>query len=222
MSSATSPFTFKVQCPSCHSEFPVDSSKVPLEGIAVICSNCLRVFPVETPVEAEDWGEPDSSLAGDLPSESTEPSESMAFEAGEGAGAPGGPVEQSRPDAKPEAWDPFEDMTWFSDDDAEGVVEEGDSVEGKTLSGGMDRFGRRDPDDRARRLARVLVSDIIAYFPERYRQSLERGTVKEDFQEEIQKSWNEYVDQVGLEVAESTSHFNDALNEILGKGEDIF
>ena len=37
-----------------------------------------------------------------------------------------------------------------------------------------------------------------------------------------EKSWNEYVEQVGEEIANSTDFFNDALNEILAKGEKIF
>ena len=39
---------------------------------------------------------------------------------------------------------------------------------------------------------------------------------------EIKKSWEEYVDQVGEETANSTSYFNDALNELLADGEKMF
>ena len=83
-------------------------------------------------------------------------------------------------------------------------------------------FGRRDPHEKASRLARVLVSDIITYNPQRHQQALEGGTVKQDFDDEIQKSWGEYVDQVGRELAESTDYFNQALNEILARGESLF
>jgi predicted Zn finger-like uncharacterized protein len=83
-------------------------------------------------------------------------------------------------------------------------------------------FGKRDPMEKAQRLARVLVSDIILYNPDRHHSATESGRVKEEFEEEIQKSWNEYVEQVGEEVANTTSYFNDALNEILAKGEKIF
>lgn len=91
-----------------------------------------------------------------------------------------------------------------------------------TVVSGASRFGRRDPSDRARRLARVLVSDIIAYHPERYRRAFEEGTLQEDFRSEIDKSWKEYVDQVGLEMAESTPYFREALDEVLGKGRHRF
>jgi len=83
-------------------------------------------------------------------------------------------------------------------------------------------FGRRDPREKAQRLARVLVSDIILYNPDRHQRALELGSLKEEFEDEIQKSWNEYVDQVGDEIANSTNFFNEALNEILAKGQPMF
>ena len=83
-------------------------------------------------------------------------------------------------------------------------------------------FGKRDPMEKAQRLARVLVSDIILYNPDRHHSAAESRRIKEEFEEEIQKSWNEYVEQVGEDVANSTPFFNDALNEILAKGEKIF
>jgi predicted Zn finger-like uncharacterized protein len=84
------------------------------------------------------------------------------------------------------------------------------------------KFGKRDPKEKAQRLARVLVSDIILYNPDRHQRALDEGRLKEEFDDEIQKSWNEYVEQVGDEIANSTSFFNDALNEILAKGHPIF
>ena len=83
-------------------------------------------------------------------------------------------------------------------------------------------FGCRDPHEKASRLARVLVSDMIAYNPDRHQQALDGGTLKEDFEEEIQKSLAEYVAQVGREMADSTDYFEKALNEILAGGQQIF
>lgn len=84
------------------------------------------------------------------------------------------------------------------------------------------RFAATSPDDRARRLARALVSDIIAYHEERWNRSLEAGTLKADFREEILKSWEEYVAQVGSAMAHGTPHFRNALNEILARGQQVF
>lgn len=84
------------------------------------------------------------------------------------------------------------------------------------------QFGRRDPRERAQRLARVLISDIVLYHPERHRRALTEGRVAVEFQEEIRKSWEEYLDQVGPGLADSTTYFTDALNEILAKGQSLF
>jgi hypothetical protein len=83
-------------------------------------------------------------------------------------------------------------------------------------------FLKRDPKAKARRLARALVSDMIVYQPEKRQAALEQGNLKEAFEEEIKKSWEEFSEQVGQEMAESTTFFTDALNEILAGGEKIF
>lgn len=83
-------------------------------------------------------------------------------------------------------------------------------------------FLNNDPAQRARRLARALVSDLVAYHPEKREEGLRAGTLKELFREDIRKSWQEYVEQVGAPVAESTPHFQDALNDILAGGRRVF
>jgi predicted Zn finger-like uncharacterized protein len=83
-------------------------------------------------------------------------------------------------------------------------------------------FGKRDPHDKARRLARVLVSDIITYNPDRHQRALAGGTLKEDFEDEIEKSWREYVDQVGEEIASGTDYWTEALNDVLAQGQNVF
>ena len=66
-------------------------------------------------------------------------------------------------------------------------------------------FLANDPNQKAKRLARALVSDMVAYHP----QKREEG-------------YEEYVDQIGKEFAESTSHFQDALNDVLAGGKKVF
>jgi|GEM_PF-295314 len=83
-------------------------------------------------------------------------------------------------------------------------------------------FAKLDPNVRAQRLARALVSDIVAYNKEKREAALQGGTLKTEFREEIRKSWEEYVAQVGLELARSTPFFRDSLNEILAKGQPLF
>ncbi len=63
---------------------------------------------------------------------------------------------------------------------------------------------------------------MIVYQPEKRQQALKAGNVKEAFDEEIKKSWQEYVDQVGEDLAKSTPFFTEALNEILAGGQRVF
>lgn len=83
-------------------------------------------------------------------------------------------------------------------------------------------FLANDPNAKGRRLARALISDLVTYFPQRREEGLRAGTLKELFREEIKKSYDEYTEQVGREFAESSTHFQEALNEILAGGQRLF
>jgi hypothetical protein len=83
-------------------------------------------------------------------------------------------------------------------------------------------FLANDPNAKARRLARALISDLISYFPQKKVEGLRDGTLKQLFKEEIKKSYEEFVDQIGKEFAETTTHFTDALNDILAGGQKVF
>jgi hypothetical protein len=83
-------------------------------------------------------------------------------------------------------------------------------------------FLANDPNAKARRLSRALISDLVTYFPQRREEGLREGTLRELFRDEIKKSYEEYVEQVGKEFADSTTHFQEALNEILAGGQKIF
>ena len=83
-------------------------------------------------------------------------------------------------------------------------------------------FLSQDPTAKARRLARALVSDIVVYHPAKRQEGIRDGNLRELFEEEIKKSWEEYTEQVGREVAESTGYFREALNEILAGGRQVF
>lgn len=83
-------------------------------------------------------------------------------------------------------------------------------------------FLSQDPSQKARRLARALISDMVVYHPAKRREGLRDGSLKQLFEGEIKKSWEEYAEQVGRDIAESSNHFRDALNEILADGRPIF
>jgi hypothetical protein len=63
---------------------------------------------------------------------------------------------------------------------------------------------------------------MVVYHPDKREEGLRTGSLKQLFREEIKKSYEEYVDQVGKDFAESTQHFQEALNEILAGGKRVF
>jgi hypothetical protein len=108
---------------------------------------------------------------------------------------------------------------------AAGAGGPGTSASGKRLTGPLrpvNPFMVQDPKQKARRLARALISDMLVYHPEKRQQGIRDGTLPQLFKDEIQKSWLEYTEQVGVELAQSTPFWTEALNEILGGGHKLF
>ncbi len=63
---------------------------------------------------------------------------------------------------------------------------------------------------------------MIVYQPDKRQKAIEENNLKEVFGEEITKSLEEYRQQVGDEMADSTSFFTEALNDILAGGQSVF
>jgi hypothetical protein len=80
----------------------------------------------------------------------------------------------------------------------------------------------RRAQERARRLARVLVSDILVYNQEARDRALREGNLMAALGVEINKAWELYKSKVSQQVVGTTTYFKDALNEILAEGEKIF
>ena len=76
--------------------------------------------------------------------------------------------------------------------------------------------------DKSRRLARALVSDILVYNRAKRDAALVSGKLVQELGPEIKKSWEVYKERVTPEVANSTNHFREALNDILADGQPIF
>ncbi|MDH3225348.1 MAG: zinc-ribbon domain-containing protein [Gemmatimonadota bacterium] len=204
---------FTVSCPECNAEFPVDSAKVPEGGILAQCSMCPGTFLVENPETEGEAANP----RGDAPWGAAEDAEETAAEFQADA--------EFQAEADAEEGEPLHATPAFaqaeSAEDESGTVGEPAS-DSQTAVASRPGFGQSDPDARAARLARVLVSDMMTYNPALYEKAMEAGTLAEDFEDEVKKSWSEYVDQVGEDVARSTPHFTRALNDILAKGDEIF
>lgn len=165
--------------------------------------------------------ETDAGVPSDVADES-ETGTAFVWE-GVGEAAPDEPAAGVEETTGKEEEDSLQDLSNLASEALREADEEVDEPsERASLSLGAARFGRRDPHDRAKRLARVLVSDIIAYYPEKHSEAVLRGSVKEDFADEVEKSRKEYVDQVGQEMADSTPYFREALNEVLARGSEVY
>jgi predicted Zn finger-like uncharacterized protein len=189
-----------VQCTHCETVFRVDPAKIPAGGARARCSICRGVFEVPAPAVAGSADAGSSSTANST----------AAAEPALATPAPAGPrpTVDSVPPAAPRPVPPAP------------VAAPAASPSARPPGGSP--FGAADPNAKARRLARALVSDIVTYHPERRDRALEEGTLKREFMEEIKKSWEEYVQQVGMDTARGTPHFRDALNDVLAKGGNVF
>ena len=198
-----------VLCPKCQALFRIDPERVPPAGARVRCSRCAEIFPLSrngaAPASAAPARPGASTAAGPFaPPRTATPGPRPAAAPAPHAPAPAPanappppPAVATRPAPAPAAAAPAAARPRRS-------------------------FAAQDPDARAERIARALVSDIVAYNPERRDKSLASGTLRGEFREEIVKSWEEYVAQVGPELARKTPHFRNALNEILARGQSVF
>jgi predicted Zn finger-like uncharacterized protein len=232
-----------VTCSSCSSSFPVDSAKIPENGVSARCSTCGDVFRIEKPAEASApppfVAEPDPVPVVEEPVAAVEePAPEIevpapAFE------EPAAVVDEPAAFEEPAIEEPAEEVEIVPPPppavelppppvpeepaDVPPPVPEAPEAPAEPAESGF-KFGKRDPTDKAKRLARVLVSDMIMYNADRHVSALENGTLMEDFEEEIDKSWKEFVDQVGADIADGPGRgfWTEALNDILAKGEQLF
>jgi predicted Zn finger-like uncharacterized protein len=203
-----------VQCTHCNTVFRVDPRKVPAEGVRARCSVCRGVFRIE----------PGVASPGPRPAAEGREAVRGTVEAAERAVAapPARPSPVPEPEPTPEPEPEPVLVSAPAPAQAAAIAPAPASAPAATPRAGGSPFGASDPGAKARRLARALVSDIVTYHPERRDRALADGSIKREFMEEIRKSWEEFVSQVGAETARSTPHFRDALNDILAKGQPVF
>lgn len=207
-----------VACPQCKTVFRVDPHKVPADGTRARCSVCGGVFDV---VAQDDKPKSPAAATTAPPAMPEVSGPAIAAAAPAAEPIPPGPTEARMEPAAPaaSAWEPLSEPPRAAQ--AASAAQESAAAAGPD-AGVADTFGDPGPGGRARRLARALISDLAVYNPDRQEIGLREGRLKEVFRQELKKSWQEYVEQVGLETAKATPHFRDALNEILAKGKKIF
>ena len=186
-----------VRCTFCNTTYRIDPARIPPGGVNARCARCQRTFRIE-PVAGSVGGPASPGVV------------------------PGPAHAAPRPGTQPPVTRPAAAAVTSAAPASRAAPAGSVSGAPPLARGTSPIFGPQDPDQRAKRLARALVSDIVAYHQDRWERSLAAGTLREDFREEILKSWEEYVMQVGAERAHGTPYFRDALNEILAKGRQVF
>ncbi len=232
-----------IACPTCATTYRVDPAKIPATGVRARCQVCAAVFPISangtapSPRPSTVAGAPAQRPAipsGLRPSAThSAPAIAPAAPARPAAAppiaAPVAPPAASKPaPVPPPAPVPVAPPVVAAPAPvAPPVVVPVPPVPAQKPAAApagrpLNPFLANDPATRARRLARALVSDLVVYNTARRDTALKAGTLKEEFAEEIKKSFEEYELQIGKELASSTTYFNDALNEILAGGQKVY
>ena len=227
-----------IACPTCATTYRVDPAKVPATGVRARCQVCAAVFPISKNGTAPA---PRPSTAAGAPAQrpaipaGLRPSGMVtAIPAAPPAPAPAPPAPPVRPVAPPAppappkveapapAPAPAPPIAAPAPVPAPAPPAPKPAAPAAPAGRPLNPFLANDPATRARRLARALVSDLVVYNTARRDTALKAGTLKEEFAEEIRKSFEEYELQIGKELSGSTTYFNDALNEILAGGQKVY
>jgi len=212
-----------IQCQSCSSKYFLSEEKVPVNPLKVRCPKCRAVFMLAAKAERAAVTVPPALApvvqAVAPPVESLRPAREPVLmqEIAPVVETPVVAAMVAEPVAAPE----IEPVAVVPAPAPEPEIEEV-AVPAASPAGRSSGRGGKSAEDRAKRLARVLVSDILWYNRERRDAALRDGTLMTSLGEEIKKSWELYKEKVGPEAAHSTNYFKEALNEILANGQQVF
>ena len=229
----------KLDCANCHTRYNVADAIVPPHGAKIRCRKCGAVIMVPPRHEAAPAASPlippsPEVAAPSVPSHSrpitppghvtvTPPSPratspvaapraaELLFESGQdtpGATTPSPPPPPAPPAAAPAA-------------PPVAPTQEGPAARSAGIPFGLAEEEKKE-HERARRLARVLASDIAIYNQEKKDRGLAEGNLVAVLGYEIKKSWEIYKERVGSDFANATPYFRDALNDLLAEGKRIF
>jgi len=237
-----------IQCPDCTTRYELDDSRVPAGRIRVRCASCAYVFPIEAEAPAPEtpvaeapptpdagitqdaWASGAQAQADDVPVEHMEtvgtPDDHLAGEAEPMTGLestriedpavpsmemdPGLDLEIERPSISQKGVDPSQEAA--PETTTATMTEEPEPAEDAISA----------TDQKAKRLARALVSDILVYNRDKRDKALAEGALVQALGQEIKKSWELYKERVTPEVASNSNYFKEALNDILAEGQKIF
>ena len=77
---------------------------------------------------------------------------------------------------------------------------------------------QKDPHERAKRLARLIVADIVLYHQDKIVEGIRDDTLFEVLERELDEGRKYYEKNVDADVAAEVDYFNQAVVDILVKG----
>jgi len=197
-------------CTECQARYQLDAERIPPRVIKVRCPSCGGVFSLDGSLARKQAQEEEVQPEVKQPA-APEPKAKVPAAPEPAATVPATPAPVAKAPApappKPAATAPSA------------------SQESSAPVAVMDRpaaSSSRRRRSKEEMLARALVSDIMVYNRDLYDRAKADGNLLEALGSEIKKSWELYKEKVTPEVANSTNHFRDALNEILADGEKLF
>ncbi len=198
-------------CTNCQARYQLENAKIPSRVIQVRCPGCQSVFALDGRMAGTD----------DIPEQpmmSFDPPASVEKAPVETAPVESAPVESAKPAAPAASVEPSPVAP---------VTAESTPASAAVGLAILDEPAPDTGSGRRRRckeemMARALVSDILVYNRETRDAGLKEGNLLEALGGEIKKSWELYKEKVTPEVANSSTYFREALNEILADGEQVF
>lgn len=195
-----------VTCDGCQTKYMLGEEKVPTAGIRVRCPKCRFVWRLTPPAVTID---PDIQIATNEYATGVP----LAEPPSGGWSAP----EQHRGAVMTEPEQVIMETEVEISGNEAAAMEQPDVKE--TVDETPEMKKKRE---RAKRLARVFVSDILVYNQEKRDRGLAGGDLMTVLGSEIKKAWEAYKEKIGSEVSESSEYFRTALNDILADGQQIF
>jgi predicted Zn finger-like uncharacterized protein len=236
----------KLECPGCSTRYTIDDAIIPPQGAKIRCRKCGGVIPVPAPgtalrVEPAPTASP--VVPGAMPDPPVPPRVNPAS-------PPLPPVTYTSPASQPVAPAPVPPpaapqpggggFSFLAESGATPFERGATSAPAATVATqhpspaaqASPAVSAPVPEglppeekvrhEKARRLARVLASDIAIYNREKKDRGLAEGNLVAVLGYEIKKSWEIYKERVGGDFANATPYFRDALNDLLAEGKKIF
>ena len=194
-------------CTECQARYQLDDDKIPRRKIRVRCPACSGVFSLDGSRAGAtvERALPESLVSAPFQAPVAAADDLVVSNDFSDSFAPAAAAPAPQPAAAPAAARPAPTRSPVA-----------------TLDQAVPEPSTRRRRSKEEMLARALVSDILVYNRDLRDKALAGGNLLEALGGEIKKSWELYKEKVTPEVANSTNHFRDALNEILAEGKKVF